>query len=77
MRALGGGAVLVIGRRREVGPLLRRGWVTAEIRPESGGGKRDPFPYGFVRLTPDGLRALALAVERFGWPEIVPPKEAA
>jgi hypothetical protein len=67
MRCLGGGAALVVGRKRDVEPLLRHGWVTAEKHPDE-----ENRYYAFVRLTGDGLRALALAVERYGWPSLDP-----
>jgi hypothetical protein len=47
-------------RKRDVDPLLRWGWVTAEwIAPY----------YQWVRVTPDGLRAVADGVERYGRPD--------
>ncbi len=49
--------------RRNAEPFLRHGWVTAEWRP--------PY-YQWVRITPDGLRALADGVERYGLPELGP-----
>lgn len=55
---LGGGSALLTGRKREIDPLLRRGWVTAD------------HGYAWVRITAAGLRALALAVEKFGLPEM-------
>lgn len=58
---LGSGNAGIAWRKRTVEPLLRHGWVTAEWR--------EPF-YSWVRITPDGLRALALAVERYGLPEM-------
>lgn len=63
LRALGSGGALVVGTRRDVDPLARRGWVTGE-RVESD------YPWAWVRITPDGLRALARAVERYGLPEL-------
>jgi hypothetical protein len=62
LRAVTFGAGLSFGKRTTE-PLLRRGWVTAEWVP--------PF-YQWVRVTPDGLRALALAVEKFGLPDLGP-----
>lgn len=62
LRALGNGCALVVGTRREVGPLHRRGWVTAEDRGDH---------YAWVRITADGLRALASAVEKYGLPDFV------
>lgn len=63
MLNLGSGAAWLSAKRRQVEPLLRRGWVTAEWR--------DPF-YQFVQITPDGLRALARGVEKFGLPDLGP-----
>lgn len=54
---LGAGSALLTGRRRDVEPLLRRGWVTAR------------HGYGWVRITAAGLHALARAVEKYGLPE--------
>lgn len=60
---LGDGAAGLSWRRRDTEQLLRRGWVTAELR--------DRY-YQWVRITPDGLRALALSVEKFGLPDLGP-----
>lgn len=60
---LGNGCALVVGRRRETTMYLRRGWVTAEDHSDH---------FAWVRITPDGLRALALAVETFGLPAMTP-----
>ncbi|MBA3565227.1 MAG: hypothetical protein H0W31_00040 [Actinobacteria bacterium] len=43
--------------------MLRHGWVTAEWKP--------PY-YQWVRITADGLRALAFAVEKYGLPDLGP-----
>lgn len=56
---LGSGSVLLSGTKGKVGPLLRNGWVTT-----SGNG------YSCARITADGLRALAAAVEKYGLPEM-------
>lgn len=58
---LAGGDTLVVGRIREVGPLWRHGWVSAKSVPSPAYRE-----YGWVRITPDGLRALAAHVERNG-----------
>lgn len=50
-------------RKRRVEPMLAHGWVTAEWKP--------PF-YQWVRITAEGLRALAVAVERYGLPDLGP-----
>jgi hypothetical protein len=59
--AIGSGSAWLSATKRECGPLLRHGWVTAEWRP--------PY-YQFVRITPEGLRALAAAVERYDLPDL-------
>lgn len=54
--------------KRDTEPLIRRGWVTArwdQHSPTRG------F-YQMVRVTPEGLHALAEAVRKFGLPEIGP-----
>lgn len=66
LKVLGGGAALVVGTRRQVEPLHRRGWVAGEAPTAS---KRY---WTFVRITPDGLRALARAVEKYGLPDLGP-----
>lgn len=66
LRALGGGSAIIVGQKRETEMYLRRGWVTAEWRDEK------QYPYAWIRITPDGLRALAAAVEAYGLPEIGP-----
>jgi hypothetical protein len=62
---LGSGAVLLTGRKREVDPLLRHGWVTAD------------HGYAWVRITAAGLHALARAVEKYGLPEMTRGKRYA
>lgn len=66
LRMLGSGSAGLSFGKRTAEPLLRRGWVTADWRP--------PY-YQFVRITPDGLRALAMAVEKFGLPDLGPKPE--
>ena len=61
LRNLGSGAAGLSWGKRDTEPFLRRGWVVAEWKP--------PY-YQWVRITPDGLRALAAAVERYGLPDI-------
>lgn len=63
LRALGSGSAGLSMRKRTVEPMLRRGWVTAELVGTL---------YQWVRITPDGLRALALGVEKFGLPDLGP-----
>lgn len=65
LSVLGGvGTWVVAPRRGEWGPLLRRGWVQP-IR-EDDQDKRFLPP---LQITPEGLRALADAAERYGLPE--------
>lgn len=67
LRGLGSGSAGLSWGRRDTEQLLRRGWVTAELH--------DSY-YQWVRITPDGLRALALAVEKYGLPDLGPqPKK--
>jgi hypothetical protein len=68
LRVLGSGSAGLSFRKRQTEQLLRHGWVTAEWVP--------PY-YQWVRITPDGLRALAGAVERYGLPELRPAEKAA
>lgn len=63
LRVLGGGSAGLSWTKRQTEPFLRRGWVTAEFV--------DSY-YQWVRITAEGLRALADAVERYGLPEIGP-----
>lgn len=60
---LGSGAAGLSWGKRHAEQFLRRGWVTAEWR--------SPY-YQWVRITSEGLRALAAAVEKYGLPEIGP-----
>jgi hypothetical protein len=64
MISLGSGAMGFSFTKRDTDPLLNHGWVTAEWKP--------PYYQG-VRITPDGLRALAAAVERYGLPSMAQP----
>jgi hypothetical protein len=61
--ALGSGATVLAPRRGEWMPLLRREWVERDPRfsETPSGGYLPP-----LRITPDGLRALADALERDG-----------
>ena len=65
--ALASGAAGLSFKKRETEVLLRRGWVTAEWKP--------PY-YQWVRITPDGLRALAEGVEHYGLPDLKPERTA-
>lgn len=57
--SLGGGSMVISGGTRRLRAMARRGWVTP-TPPDSDNG---------YRITPDGLRALAVGVERYGLPE--------
>ena len=59
---LADGSACVAGLKRQWAALGRHGWVS--WRDETDGH------LAWVRITPDGLRALALAVEKYGLPEI-------
>jgi hypothetical protein len=59
----GSGAAGLSCGKRDTDQLLRRGWVTAEWRKSY---------YQWVRITPEGLHALARAVERYGLPDLGP-----
>lgn len=63
LRNLAGGSAGLAWGRRHTEPLLRRGWVTAE--------PKDSY-YNWVRITPEGIRALACAVEKYGLPDLGP-----
>jgi hypothetical protein len=63
LRILAAGAAGLSWTKRDTRPLLRHGWVTAEERGTY---------FQWVRITPDGLRALADAVERYGLPDLDP-----
>jgi len=58
---LGSGNAWLSATKRECEPLLRRGWVTADF---------DGRYYQWVRITPGGFAALALAAGRYGLPEM-------
>lgn len=62
---LGGGAAIVAPRKREWRTLLARGLVA----PDGNTFEPDGWP-AFLRITPDGLRALADYVERTGLPPL-------
>ncbi len=63
---LGSGSAGLSWGKRMVDPMLNRGWVSATW---------DAPYYQWVRITPDGLRALALGIEKFGLPDLAPRKE--
>ena len=67
LRSLGSGSAIIVGKKRETEPYLRRGWVTAEFKE----GEKH-YPYSWIRITPEGARVLAEGMEEFGLPEIGP-----
>lgn len=62
--ALGVNYIVLAPRRGEWGPLLRRGWV--EPIREDNPDKRYLPP---LRLTPDGMRAIAAYIDKYGQPD--------
>ena len=70
LRAMSGGAALVVGKKRDIDPMHRRGWVTGDFDPTA-----KSYHWSFVRITADGLRALAAAVDARGLPDIFDPKD--
>lgn len=63
---LGSGSAGLSWGKRNTEPLIRRGWVTAkwdQYRPTRG------F-YQMVRITPEGLHALAEGVRKHGLPDL-------
>lgn len=63
---LGSGNAIVVATKRDTAPLLGHGWITATA-PETGRGY-----YTWLRITAEGLAALARAVGRYGLPELGP-----
>jgi len=63
LRILAGGGAGLSWTKRDTDSLLRHGWVTATW---------DKPYYQLVRITPAGLRALAIAVETHGLPDLGP-----
>lgn len=63
LRNLASGAAGLSWKKRDVVPMLRREWVTAELRGTL---------YQWVRITPAGLHALARSVEKYGLPDLAP-----
>ena len=55
---------LPAGRKGDHGPLIRNGWL--EQDPEA----QSDDPYTWLRITPDGLRAVAAAIEKHGRPDL-------
>lgn len=69
---LGSGNIVLTPRRADWAPLLRHGWV----RHAEGFGRTPTGGYlPPLRITPDGLRALAQATERDGLPGLTPRDE--
>lgn len=61
LRVLAVGTAGLSWSRREAEPLLRHGWITARF---------DGRYFQWVEITPDGLRAVALGLERYGLPKM-------
>lgn len=75
LRILGSSAIVLAPGRRDWAPLLRRGWV--EAISEDDKDRRFLPP---LRITPEGLRALAAAFEAYPedlQPEIKPKDQPA
>jgi hypothetical protein len=70
LRVLASGAIAIAPSRGDWAPLIRRGWVEP-ISPDD----RDKRFLPPVRITPDGLRALADAMEKY--PELTPEMKPA
>lgn len=66
LKVLGRGGVAVAPKRAEWMPLLRHGWVERYGEgPTPRGGFLPP-----LRITAAGYRALAVGLERHGWPDV-------
>lgn len=64
LRVLASGSTVLTPRRSDWGSLLRHGWVErADPSWTPRGGFLPP-----LRITAEGYRALASALERDGWP---------
>lgn len=77
LKVLVGHIVLTPGFR-EWQAIVNHGWVEAawgyklEVKQS---GRRKSWPP--LRLSADGYRAIAAAIDRYGWPEKKPPKAQA
>src|SRR5882672_2569724 len=75
------GTAVINPRRHQWRPLLNHGWVEAVWPKEwensglSGSGSDSYLPS--LRITPDGLRALADAIDKHGQPESAQPQSQA
>lgn len=76
------GTAVMNPRRHDFRPLLNHGWV----EPVWDGSDPDNHGWNFdgtnpylppLRITPDGLRALADAIDKHGQPEAVQPQTLA
>jgi hypothetical protein len=78
LAALPVGTAVVNPRRHDWRPLLNHGWVEAAFGRAwvNHGLAYEPGSQYLpaLRITPDGLRALADAVEKHGQPEMVAPQ---
>ena len=72
LAALGGNSIAVAPSFKEWEAAVNRGWVEAawgyKLEPKrDSAGRRTYWPP--LRISAAGLRALADAVDRYGWPE--------
>lgn len=76
LKTLSGHIVLTPGFR-EWQPLINHGWVEAawgyELKVKQDGRYKSWPP---LRMSADGFRALAAAIDKYGWPTEVPEKSA-
>lgn len=72
LRILGPGRILLTAREREHGSLLRRGWLEPAWPDREFAGKYLPP----LRITSDGMRALADGMDLYGQEEAEVTKEA-
>jgi len=70
LRILGPGRILLSARKGEHGPLLRRGWL------EPAWPDREFTDLPPLRITSDGMRALADGMDRYGQEEAEITEEA-
>lgn len=78
LAALPVGTAVINPRRHDWRPLLNHGWVEAAFRDAWANHSLAYEPGGqylpALRITSDGLRALADAVDKHGQPEMVEPQ---
>lgn len=70
LRILGNGCIALAPGYREWQALVNRGWVRPAWTDDLGVTTRGRLKFWPpLRITVDGLHALAAAVDRYGWPE--------